>query len=265
MRRDASPPATLFSSREDADAFASSLETRLIGKRLLHAESTGSTNNALRKLADAGEAEGLVFSADYQATGRGREGRTWHSPPGSGLLFSYLVRPGLPSNAAAWLTAAAALGVASAVRSRCGVPATIDWPNDIVGARGKLGGVLAEATSRSGKIEVAVVGVGLNVNVDLSTLPEPLARTASSLSHEAGRDIDRRELLRSALVSIDERWTAVVEGRTASLAREMESLSANIGHPFKRPGFEPGTVEGIDDLGRLVLRTAGGRKVAVGF
>jgi BirA family biotin operon repressor/biotin-[acetyl-CoA-carboxylase] ligase len=265
MRIDASPPAPLFTCREEADAFASSLGTRLIGTRLVHCESTGSTNDALRRLADAGEPEGLVFSTEHQTSGRGREGRTWHSPPGSGLLFSYLVRPGLPSNSAAWLTAAAALGVASAVREHCGVQASIDWPNDVVAAHGKLGGVLAEAAIRSGRIELAVVGVGLNVNLDVSALPTALARTASSLSHETGRSTDRQELFRRVLLSIDERWAAVLGGRTAELARELESLSANMGRPFERAGFEPGTVEGIDDLGRLVLRTTGGRTVSVGL
>ncbi len=251
----------LFESQAHADEFAAGLATRFVGLRVVHFDSTPSTNDDIRRLAAGGEPEGTVVVAESQTAGRGRAGRTWHSPAGSGLLFSYLLRPPVAVDMVGWLTGTAALGTAAALREHCRVDAAIEWPNDIVTARGKLGGVLAEAETSPGAIDCAVVGVGLNVNLDADQLPD-IDQTATSVSRETAARCDRAPLFAAILRAIDTRLAMLYDGRAEDLAGELAANCRTVGTRIDRDGAS-GTATGIDTFGRLVVTAGDGSTTAL--
>ena len=149
----------------------------VLGRPRLHLRSTGSTNDRARELALAGAPDGTLVTADEQSAGRGRQGRRWSAPPGSALLLSLVLRfaPGSPPRL---LPLAAAVAVCDVA----GADARVKWPNDVVLARGrglaKLAGILIEGRPQDGW---AVLGLGLNVAVELSELPEELHDSAATM------------------------------------------------------------------------------------
>src|SRR5258708_31008014 len=134
------------------------------GARLHYAAEVGSTNDLAAAAADRGGPEGTTFVAGAQTAGRGRQGRAWFSPPGSGLYLSIIIRR---ASIAPWVTLAGGVAVAEGVRTATGLPVQIKWPNDIVAVSGagfrsrrKLAGVLAEASSGPGGVQHVVLGIG---------------------------------------------------------------------------------------------------------
>jgi BirA family biotin operon repressor/biotin-[acetyl-CoA-carboxylase] ligase len=144
-------------------------------------ETLGSTNDLLKERARAGTEEWTSVLADSQTGGRGREGRTWVSPPG-GLYLSVLLRP--ESTGVGLLPLAAGV-VVSEVAQEHGVEAELKWPNDALVRGRKLAGILTEASSGSGGVDWVVVGIGINVAVDVTALVPPAADVATSLHLEA--------------------------------------------------------------------------------
>ena len=117
------------------------LRSAIIGRRIEHREVTSSTMDDARALAREGASEGTVVIAELQIAGRGRRGREWLSPRSYGITASIILRPPIPPSMAQHLSLLAALGVAMGVREATGAPAAVKWPNDIVLAGKKLGGV----------------------------------------------------------------------------------------------------------------------------
>jgi BirA family biotin operon repressor/biotin-[acetyl-CoA-carboxylase] ligase len=168
-------------------------------------DDVASTNEALAARAEAGEEAGLVLVAETQTAGRGRLGRTWTSPPRSGLTVSFLLRPEVPAARLGWLPLLTGLAVAEAVAEQTGVEARVKWPNDVVVGEPvrKLGGLLSE---RRG--DAVVVGLGLNVSLTLAELP---VENATSLLLEGTRVGDRHVLLRHLLDVLGARYRQWVE------------------------------------------------------
>ena len=248
------------------------LSARLAGQdwitRLVVLGSVDSTNDELRRLAAQGAREGTVVLADHQRQGRGRRGRTWHSPAGQGLYVSVLFRPTARlENVTRW-TLAGAVAACAACRGMTGVPVEIEWPNDLVHASRKLGGVLTEMRSRGARATELVLGTGLNVLQRDEDFPLELARVATSLACAAGRPVDRLELAACYLEQLGQVAARLRDGEWASVARRWEawapggrgrrvrvSLAARVGG---RATYE-GTTRGLDERGALrVLRDDGG-------
>lgn len=147
---------------------------RAPGVRLQVEGEVDSTNACVRRAADAGEPEGLVLLASAQTAGRGRRGRRFYSPAGSGLYMSALLRPQLPAQDAALMTTLAAVAVAEAVEAACGRPAGIKWVNDVYVDGKKVCGILTEAAldCESGALAYAIVGIGINLTLPQTLPPE---------------------------------------------------------------------------------------------
>jgi len=159
---------------------------------------TGSTNKDLLGLIDPALPQVLV--TDHQRRGRGRRDRAWDAPPGSGLLFSVMIRPTVRASEAHLVTHAMAIAAAEAAGEVSGAPVALKWPNDLVvrgagpgGVDLKCAGILAESRLVGSSIDVLVVGTGINVNFPM--MPAELTDTATALNLVAGREIDREELL----------------------------------------------------------------------
>jgi BirA family biotin operon repressor/biotin-[acetyl-CoA-carboxylase] ligase len=167
---------------------------------------TGSTNSDLFAMAEHGAPEWTVMVAGTQEAGRGRLGRAWVSTEvGDSLLASVLLRPDLPPSEAPLISYLFALSLVEACRQACGLEVRCKWPNDLVVGDRKLGGILAEATVKSGRLEYLVIGTGVNVGQRAGDFPEELRDAATSVAIERGRP-DVAGLLGAYLSTLKRRY-----------------------------------------------------------
>ncbi len=233
-----------------------------IGARIARLDSTPSTMDAAWAMADENAPHGAVVVARTQTAGRGRFSRPWVSGDDESLLLSVLLRP--PPAAAALLSPAAALAVVDTAEDAAGVRCEIKWPNDVLAGGRKLCGVLVELRARTDGVVAAVIGVGLNVNLDLRAIPE-LRETATSLAEQAGRRLDLREVESLFLRQFRDRYSQCVDDGPALLAAWAARLST-LGRRVtvrEREGAVTGVAEGVDGAGRLIVRLASGECRAV--
>lgn len=224
--------------------------------------SIGSTNT--EALADA--RPGRVVVADHQSAGHGRRGRSWSSPPGTGMAIS-AVLPGLPAAVLGWVPLAAGLAVVQALAdSRWPVHAVLKWPNDVLvegGARpGKLCGVLTQVAP-SGAV---VVGAGVNVDHEEDQLPVPsatswrLARGGAPLPDQA-----REVFLEDYLRHLAERHEQLAAGRVGAVRAAYLDRSATVGRTvvvhLPDGGTAGGRAVGLSPDGALVVEGVKGRTV----
>ncbi len=247
-------------------AIRARLTTRLIGRNLELYETIDSTNTHAVALARAGAPEGTLVLAEEQTAGRGRMGRRWHAPRYSSLLLSLLLRPPLLPRQAQRATMIVSLAAMRAIAQVSGLRAQVKWPNDVVLGGKKVGGILTELGGRGEQLDYAVVGLGLNVNLNVSGLPD-LMYPATSLSTEAGRPISRLELLLALLQEIEAYYGRLLEGWSPH--EEWREHLATLGQ-FVQVGTADEVVEGlaedVDADGALQVRMKDGilRSVLVG-
>lgn len=236
------------------------LQTDLIGQSIVYHSSIGSTNDLLKELAAQGAPEGTLVIADEQTAGKGRLGRKWLAPPSASLLISLLFRPDLAPNQAQLLTMLCSLAIADATEGLTGLPVDLKWPNDIFVRGKKAGGILTELGTTGGHLDYVVVGMGLNVNLAGSILPE-LRGIATSLSQELGRQVSRLELLWEILAGIEARYNSLMRGDSPH--EEWVTRLINLGRQVQvttSQGALVGWAEGVDADGALVLRTPDGQR-----
>lgn len=149
--------------------------------RFLFKEETESTNDDLDLLAKKGECEGLVIIAESQTGGKGRMGRTFHSPKGSGIYMSILLRPSFQAEHCNLLTPMAAVALCDALFEVLKIKADIKWVNDIYLDDKKAAGILTKAAFSGGSADYAIVGVGINVTVPKEGFHEDIKNIAGAL------------------------------------------------------------------------------------
>jgi BirA family biotin operon repressor/biotin-[acetyl-CoA-carboxylase] ligase len=239
------------------------LRTRFVGRKVVCLDSVTSTSDVARRLAQRGDPEGTLVIAEEQTAGRGRQGRRWIAPPGSSLLLSIVFRPSLAPAELPQLLMASSLAVAQAVEDSTGLPVRLKWPNDILLEGKKTGGILIEAGISGDKLDYAVVGIGLNVNLDPAEIPE-IAGHATSLSTQLGRRVPRPEVLQSLLQSLEQEYLRLQSGespqgrwaaRVAQLGQELV-----VDTPW---GREEGRLEKIGEDGTLFLHREDGTEVRI--
>jgi BirA family biotin operon repressor/biotin-[acetyl-CoA-carboxylase] ligase len=188
-----------------------SLPTRHVGRRVLYYDQIPSTLTVAAALACE---PGTAVLAGEQTAGRGQYGRSWHSPPGSGVLLAVVLAPPPEARRPAVLTAWAAVGVTECVRRLTGVEARIKWPNDVLICGKKVCGILIESTA--GRTPTAVAGIGLNVtqaaaDFDTAGLPD-----ATSLAASGDQAFDTADVARVLLEELDRAY-ALLDGELAKL------------------------------------------------
>jgi BirA family transcriptional regulator, biotin operon repressor / biotin---[acetyl-CoA-carboxylase] ligase len=243
------------------------------GFRVVHLDEVDSTNRELMERARAGEPEGLVLVADRQTAGRGRQGRSWLSSPGDGLLFSVLRRPPVAATEAFRWTLLAGLAARQAVAPHLPVPgAWLKWPNDLLVGERKLAGILCEL-HLAGDRPAIVVGVGLNVHAPRGGWPEEVADRATSLEEAGGAPLPRDararvlEALLTALEGLeDELVTAgagpLMERSRAAMQplfgrRVRVELDGTVQDVVVRGVRDSGALEVVDESGRCRPLLAG--------
>ncbi len=242
------------------------LDTRWMGRAVEIHEEIGSTNTRAVALALAGAAAGTVVLAEHQTEGRGRLGRRWHSPTGSALLMSIILRPRVAPQQAHRAMMVCSLAAIEAIERTCGLRAQVKWPNDVVIDGKKLGGMLAEMGLRDGALDYVVVGLGLNVNLDPAVLPEAMA-PPTSLRAELGYTISRLDLLVAFLRKMEELCDCMAGGWSPHEVwrRSLVTLGQRVQVGTPQEMIE-GWAEDVDADGALLLRVADGslRQVLVG-
>jgi len=209
-----------------------------------------------RRLAEGGATEGTMVIADEQSAGRGRLQRAWWSPPGGSLLLTLLLRPSLQPRQAQLLTVICSLAVCDAIAQVSGVGAQVKWPNDVLIGEKKACGVLTELDLVGDALNYALVGIGVNVNVDFGDAPS-LMIPATSLLVETGHEVSRLDLLVALLSGIEVRYEALRTGR--SFHEEWVTRMATIGQEvYAIDGDQQwrGVAIGVDEDGALLIRLA---------
>ena len=242
---------------------ADQIHTKWAGKTVHFARETDSTNLWIKRLAKEGAPEGTLALAEFQSAGRGRLGRSWEVPEGTSVMMSILLRPKFEPQYAPMLTLVMGMAVAKAVK-KFGFDVSIKWPNDVVVSHKKICGILTEMGVRDGKIDYAVIGVGINVNI--REFPEEMADKATSLYLESGREFDRSQipgLVMEAFEEYYEKFAATCD--LSGLKEEYESILANYNQPVRVLAKEPyeGVARGITDGGELLVEKTDGTIVAV--
>jgi len=184
------------------------LRNNRLGCEVRELESCTSTNDIAMQWARNMEnpaPHGAVVVAQTQSAGRGRLGRQWHSPAGANLYVSCVLRTLLPPDKVPPLTLCAGLAVCETVNT-LGVGASIKWPNDVLVGKRKLAGILTEmiSSSQHGKHQVDAVIIGIGLNVNTETFPEPLQATSMCL--EGGHRYALPSVLGALLVAL-QTWT----------------------------------------------------------
>ena len=242
---------------------ADQIRTKWAGKTVHFARETDSTNLWIKRLAKEGASEGTLALAEFQSAGRGRLGRSWEVPEGTSVMMSILLRPKFEPQYAPTLTLVMGMAVAKAVKN-LGFDVSIKWPNDVVVSHKKICGILTEMGVRDGKIDYAVIGVGINVNI--REFPEEMADKATSLYLESGKEFDRSQipgLVMEAFEEYYEKFAATCD--LSGLKEEYESILANYNQPVRVLAKEPyeGVARGITDGGELLVEKTDGTIVAV--
>ena len=242
---------------------ADQIHTKWAGKTVHFARETDSTNLWIKRLAKKGAPEGTLALAEFQSAGRGRLGRSWEVPEGTSVMMSILLRPKFEPQYAPTLTLVMGMAVAKAVKN-LGFDVSIKWPNDVVVSHKKICGILTEMGVRDGKIDYAVIGVGINVNI--KEFPEEMADKATSLYLESGKEFDRSQipgLVMEAFEKYYEKFAATCD--LSGLKEEYESILANYNQPVRVLAKEPyeGVARGITDGGELLVEKTDGTIVAV--
>lgn len=240
------------------------LGTSVIGREMRYAPSVGSTNEVAKEWAREGAPDGGVFIAEEQGAGKGRLGRAWFSPAGKGLWFSVVMRPRINPADVPQITMVAAVAVARAVYKETGLTAGIKWPNDLLvggGRRRKLCGILTEMNADMDRVNYAVLGVGLNVNVTREDVPRELRDIVASVAMETGKKINRVKLLQAVLRELDHWYQEWLARGFKPVLEQWKDWNVTLGRRVKVTTLKEvveGRAEDVDENGSLVVRLDSG-------
>ncbi|MCX8026243.1 MAG: biotin--[acetyl-CoA-carboxylase] ligase [Thermodesulfovibrionales bacterium] len=238
-------------------------------KEIIHLKDIDSTNDYTHALALKGYPNGTVVISDKQTRGRGRHQNIWHSPEGN-LYMSVLLRPQkMLHNTSSMLTAFTFLGAISCVKmiaELCSLKATLKWPNDIVYQDKKLGGILTETRFTGSDVLFVIIGIGLNINSKLETFPQEITDTATSLIHLLGQKINIEEVMKTLLLKMDYYYNKLISDGLNPILKEWMIHNSTIGRKVRIETVEnsyEGVAEGLDDLGRLLIKKSDGTVSAI--
>ena len=233
------------------------LRTRWLGQQTITCfDIVESTNTEANRLARNGAPEGTLIVADAQTSGRGRLGRSWASPPGNGLYLSIILRPSCPPAWLPGLTLTAGVAVASAIQ-QTRVRPRLKWPNDILVAGRKVGGILAEAFFDKRRIDFAILGIGINVNTEGPELPVSVRNLATSLRLSLGKAVSRIHLLQDLLYEFEQWYESFRTGAFETILetwREFDTTLGNMVEVFLPETRLVGVAEALESDGTLLVR-----------
>lgn len=238
------------------------LKSKWVGHELYVYDQVASTQQIAREKARQKTANGSLVIADQQIQGKGRMGREWFSPPGTGIWMSLVIRPKISLDKVQQLTLLSAVAVLRGLQPLIKQDIHIKWPNDLLLKERKLAGILTEVNAEADRIHDIVIGFGINVNQDKDDFPVHLQSTATSLYRERGQRFDRKQ----CIVSILKEWEALYELYTEHGFPPIKTLWEAHAHTLGREiraksdgETVKGIARGITDEGVLLLEEENGQ------
>lgn len=240
----------------DKERLEKELKTRWLGKNIYCLDEVDSTNLEAIRLFRKGASHGTLVIAECQIAGKGRLGRTWISPKGTGIWMSILLRPTVAPSSASMLTLISAMAVVRGIREETGLKTQIKWPNDVVWDGKKVCGILTEMSTQNEEIRYVVPGIGVNANME--EFPAGAGNAASSLRLALGHPVEREPLTARILEAFEVYYdTFVLTGDLSNLREEYNSLLVNRGRQvmvLDPAGAFQGEAQGIDIQGSLLVK-----------
>ena len=230
------------------------LSTDFIARNIKYINSTDSTNNECKRLDD--KANGTLVISEIQTAGKGRLGRVWDSPYGSGIWMSLLLKPDIPLDCVSQITLVAGMAVCKAL----GNGSMIKWPNDIVVNSKKLCGILTEMSAEIERINYVICGIGINVNTE--EFPEELRDKATSLFIETGERHNRAEIIADIMNEFEMLYKIFVEKGFGEIAAEYKEMCITLNRSVQviyKNETVLGTAVDVDNSGNLIVETENGR------
>lgn len=255
-------PETMYNKRE----LEQGLKTKTMGRSIYFYEETDTTNNRARELALDGAPEGTLVVAEKQTAGRGRRGKAWESPTGTGIWMSLVLRPQIAPAQASVLTLLCGLATAEAIEGETGLSAGIKWPNDILINGKKVVGILTEMDCEMSEVHFVIPGIGINVNT--ASFPPEIADIATSLYLESGKTISRRRLVHKVLERLEIHYEAFLRtGSFTAMLEDYRKHCVTLGKEVHVLGREPFFAKALDITpeGELLVRRADNGKEEVVF
>jgi len=236
-------------------SIVNNLETSFVGQRVVYYPSLTSTMEVAKREAQQGAAEGTVIIAGEQTAGKGRQERTWLSPRGN-IALSIILYPSaayLPS-----LIMLASLAVVYSIESVTGLKPQLKWPNDVLIKGRKVCGILIESGVRGRKVDYAIIGIGINVNLWLADFPE-ISPIATSLSDELGREVPQLDFIRRLLVEVEKLYLTLPSGESIyqQWRDRLVTLGRRVQVSWGKTRYE-GIAESVARDGSLLLRCPDG-------
>jgi len=237
------------------------LKTAIVGRNILYYRTLPSTMDFAKKLAQEGMSEGIVVLCDEQTEGRGRQGRKWFASPSSSILMSVVFRPTLEE--LPQLNMLVSLSIVLTLEKVAGIRSNVKWPNDVLIDGKKVAGILMENVFEGEALQAAVVGVGMNISLDVSAYSE-ISSIATSLSAEAGRDFNRDDILRTLLKEMDALYQAVKRNEDVyhQWLPHVETLGKTVRIKSGK-SVEEGLAQSINPDGSITLRRFDGSLVTI--
>ncbi len=239
-----------------------------MGKDIHYFKEVDSTNDVAKYLAEKGAEEGTVVVAEIQNRGKGRRGKTWISPPG-GVWMSIILRPDITPSRAPQLTLVTGVAVAETLKKELNLDVGIKWPNDILIGNKKVCGILTEVNASINKVNYVIVGIGIDMNVDVPLFPPDLQKGATSLKNELDTEINGAILVQKFLLNMEKLYSKFNAGKFPDILNEWRFLSKTIGSKVEvrtRGKTVRGYAVGINKDGILILELDDGslRKIISG-
>lgn len=231
------------------------LKTKSIGRKIQYYKSIDSTNSFVKSNANGLE-DGTVIISEEQTAGRGRLGRNWVSPMYKGIWMSIILKPDLNPVYVPRITQVAAAAVNKAF-SDLGIENKIKWSNDIIVNNKKVCGILTEMNAEMNRVNFVVVGIGINVNLDIDEIPKDLRFKATSLKIEKGIEISRKKVVSSILNTFELLYNDFVQNndlsKSISICRENSILIGKEVKIIERANEYYAKVTGLSDEGYLIV------------
>ncbi|WP_110112370.1 biotin--[acetyl-CoA-carboxylase] ligase [Bacillus sp. CGMCC 1.16541] len=232
------------------------LQTKRIGQHVHYEEVVESTQKIAHRLAQEGAEEGTVVVAEQQTAGRGRLDRVWHSPKGTGVWMSVILRPTVPPQHAPQLTLLTAVAVVQSIQEVTGISPQIKWPNDILIEGKKAVGILTEMQADADRIHSVIIGIGINVNQQKEDFSDSIKEIATSLAVEKGETINRAALMQAIFLKIETLYEEYLTNGFGLIKLLWETYAISIGKRIiarTLRGSIEGWAKGITEDGVLLI------------
>lgn len=238
------------------------LTTTSIGRTIHYAKEVTSTQTVAAELVKANAPHGTVVLAESQTAGRGRMARPWETTAGKGIWMTVILRPDIPPHQAPQFTLVAAVAVVNAMKALYpSLTPEIKWPNDILMNGKKTTGILTEMLAEADCVNALLVGIGINMNQQMTDFPEELQDIATSLAVELGQPVNRAQLVAMICTYLENYTEQYVKHGFSRLKTLWEEASGTIGKQIRATTLREvleGKAIGITEDGVLQLQLASG-------